>query len=222
MGKLIKNHWARLVILTAAACKQPSIQSPRPCTNNPSRPNSSSPGILLLAENLLGLPHQESRLGRKTVSHPPNHQPPTRLPRPDMGMAPPAVRRHRPAPLHRGTPDHIPAERTERTVDIPGHELRPILHHRDGSVFLGLQRRRGTLSACLTSKANSRLTLIDRLCALNRGHYRSAGRRYGSWQHRPLPQKSYSPLFLALFQVRHVHADNVSHHEAHIASALPS
>jgi hypothetical protein len=24
MGKLIKNHWARLVILTAAACKYPN------------------------------------------------------------------------------------------------------------------------------------------------------------------------------------------------------
>jgi hypothetical protein len=34
MGKLIKNHWARLVILTAAACKTPQLHSHLTITTN--------------------------------------------------------------------------------------------------------------------------------------------------------------------------------------------
>jgi hypothetical protein len=34
MGKLIKNHWARLIILTSACCKSREAQEARPLTTN--------------------------------------------------------------------------------------------------------------------------------------------------------------------------------------------
>ncbi|KAL6713942.1 hypothetical protein ACLMJK_008436 [Lecanora helva] len=42
MGKLIKNHWARLIILTAATCTSPSSPSP-PLSSHPSLTPSSPP-----------------------------------------------------------------------------------------------------------------------------------------------------------------------------------
>ena len=38
MGKLIKNHWARLIVLTAAACKSPKPKSHK--NTLPNHPNN--------------------------------------------------------------------------------------------------------------------------------------------------------------------------------------
>ena len=105
MGKLIKNHWARLIILTAAACTSflptPLPHSPlshqHPLTKHPlHRPNRRLNLRLLLAETLLGLPDHEPRSRRPTRPDPPDHQPAPRPPRPLLGMAPTALhhRRH--------------------------------------------------------------------------------------------------------------------------------
>lgn len=159
MGKLIKNHWARLVILTAAACKSqilPAIPNqPIFTTNTHIRPSRRSPRGLLLAQDLLGLSHKEPRLGCQTLPNPANHQHAPRIPGPDVGVALAIARGHRPAPLNRSTPDRIPSECTLRAPDLPGHELRTVLHHRHGRVLLGVQRRRGEHIHFTTSESST-------------------------------------------------------------------
>ena len=97
MGKLIKNHWARLIILTAAACMSP-LQHPstrQPLTFPPHRPNRRLTLRLLLAQTVLGLPNHEPRPRRPTRPNPPNHQPASRTPGPLLGMALTALHRRR-------------------------------------------------------------------------------------------------------------------------------
>lgn len=111
MGKLIKNHWARLIILTAAAC----TSSPTPPTpsitqslTSPNRPNRRLNQRLLLAETLLGLPDHEPRPRRPAHPDPSDHQPPPRSARPLLGMAstPLHHRRHL-HPLAQQPPRHL-------------------------------------------------------------------------------------------------------------------
>ena len=59
MGKLIKNHWARLIILTSACCESEELQDIDTPTANPStRPTSRRNRRLLLAQILLRFPDQ--------------------------------------------------------------------------------------------------------------------------------------------------------------------
>jgi hypothetical protein len=142
MGKLIKNHWARLVILTAAACKSSRHHHHIFCSIQILtmffRPTSRCPRSLLLAQNLLGLSHQKPRCGRKALPSPTNHQPDPRRRRARLGMAIASARRHWSAPLHRGPPDCLPALRTVRTAPLPRHKFRPVLHCRHDCVLLGV------------------------------------------------------------------------------------
>ena len=103
MGKLIKNHWARLIILTAAACMSsiylhPSNPHPhrQRTKNRKRRPNRRLNQWILLAETLLGLPNHEPRPRRPTHPHPPDPQPAPRPAGPVLGMALTALhhRRH--------------------------------------------------------------------------------------------------------------------------------
>ena len=103
MGKLIKNHWARLIILTAAACTSSPFPSSsnlhphHPRTNNHNRrSNRRLDQRILLAEALLGLPNHEPRPRRPTRSDPPDPEPAPRPAGPVLGMALTALhyRRH--------------------------------------------------------------------------------------------------------------------------------
>jgi hypothetical protein len=139
MGKLIKNHWARLVILTAAACKMlPSTTQTQNKANTQFRSNSSRAGSLLLAQNLLGLPHQEPRWRREANPRPTSHEFDPRHHRSRMGMATTAARGYWTAPLDRSPVDRLPTECAVCALDLPGHELGTLLHHWHGSLFLGV------------------------------------------------------------------------------------
>jgi hypothetical protein len=61
-------------------------------------------------------------------------------------MAITAARGYGTAPLNRSAVDRLPIECVVCALDLPGHELGTLLHHRYGSVLLGVQRRRGTSS----------------------------------------------------------------------------
>jgi hypothetical protein len=150
MGKLIKNHWARLVVLTAAACKSSlyNHDSNVPVLIYP-RPNSCCPRSLLLAQNLLGLSHKKPRWRRQTFPHPANRQRHPRRRRSRLGMAASASRRHWTPPLHRSPLDHLPRLRALRPAPLPRHQLRPVLHRRHDCVLLGLQRGRDCVSRAM-------------------------------------------------------------------------
>lgn len=101
MGRLIKNHWARLIILTAGACElaptsssttwetgpgsprmhlvvgMPVSRCPivsRALTNEPHRSNMRCRRGFLLAKDLLGFRHQDAGPGREAVPDTANHQ----------------------------------------------------------------------------------------------------------------------------------------------------
>lgn len=103
------------------------------------RPNSSRATMLLLAKDLLGLPHEEPRRRREARTRPANHQPGYGSHWSALGMATTTTCGHRPAPLDRSAVNRIPAQRAQCAVDLPGHKLGAVLHHWHGSVLLGVQ-----------------------------------------------------------------------------------
>lgn len=74
MGKLIKNHWARLIILTSACCKPSSsqfqfqFQSQSLHQSNPSPHPSDQPSIIYSKRNQL--PNKAPTPNRPTSRHP--------------------------------------------------------------------------------------------------------------------------------------------------------
>lgn len=150
MGKLIKNHWARLIILTAAACKQPPSYHHAVLHHSVTisiatlemliyfvRPNSCLPRRLLLAQALLGLPHQESRRCRQTFPHTPNHKPLPRLAGYRLGMAPQILRRYNVPQIDRDETGGISAELPGCDVAVSRDESGLVLSDWHGSVLLG-------------------------------------------------------------------------------------
>ena len=78
MGRLIKNHWARLITLTAGTCMflwASGEKTPMPDTNIVYRPNCRGSRGLLLAQDILGLPHENAGSGSQASTCAANHQP---------------------------------------------------------------------------------------------------------------------------------------------------
>lgn len=139
MGKLIKNHWARLIVLTAAICQSPHTPSSVFYTDSGDRPSGSSDRRLLLAQDLLGFPHEEPRPGSQAAAHPPDHQPDLRHLHVRVGMAARVPRRHGDPSQHRGPADRPPSRCSRGGLAVPGNESRLVLLDCDGGIFLGLQ-----------------------------------------------------------------------------------
>lgn len=142
MGKLVKNHWGRLIVMTAATCtlvlKPQSDLEPSSLTNTSHRPNCRKHRRLLLAQTLLRLSNQKPRRRRKTHPDPANPKPRLRNHQSGVRMAPGNPSRHRNPPVH-GTPSPLAASRKLiRHPALPRHESGILLCHRVRSLFLGV------------------------------------------------------------------------------------
>lgn len=147
MGKLIKNHWARLIVLTASICTSHILSLRLPPSNSPltkfppNRPNRRRSRRILLAQGILGLSNHQPRPRRPPHPHPANPKPPPWYPGPRLGMALAhlRLRRNSNASEHRSPIGGIPLERASGTAVVPRNEPRDILSHWVGCVFLGVQ-----------------------------------------------------------------------------------
>jgi hypothetical protein len=140
MGKLIKNHWARLIILTSASCKSTSTQlkSAVPTLTRTTRPTSRRPRSLLLAQILLRLPDQKLRRRRQTRPHPASPQRRHRARLPRLRMAAEMGRGLEPTPQHGGTAAVVAAGDFERCAAVPNDECGAVLCYWVRGVFLGV------------------------------------------------------------------------------------
>jgi hypothetical protein len=142
MGKLIKNHWARLIILTSASCKfnltPTQSDAPRPTSDNKNRPTSRRPRSLLLAQILLRLPDQKLRRRRQTRPHPASPQRRHRARLPRLRMAAEMGRGLEPTPQHGGTAAVVAAGDFERCAAVPNDECGAVLCYWVRGVFLGV------------------------------------------------------------------------------------
>jgi len=189
MGKLIKNHWARLIVLTAAACKpgenrkkeqqtQPStsrlililILIPRPIRRRPLRH--------LLAQTLLRLPHQNPRPDRQTHPRPPNPQPRRRRHHPRLRMAAPLPRRHDAPPQHRGPCAVFAAREPAGRLAVPGDERGGLSFDWVWGVFLGVYGRGGWYLSVERDRVGGWLT---RLHCFRRSFALFLGRYLNGW-----------------------------------------
>jgi hypothetical protein len=100
---------------------------------------------LLLAQDLLGLPHHQSRRRRQAHPHPAARQHRLRPRHVRARATCQAARRHPRAPEHRVPLDADAAAGPARYHHVPGHQRRSLLPRRRDHVLLGLQRRRGAL-----------------------------------------------------------------------------
>ena len=141
MGKLIKNHWARLIILTSACCKQNRLHGipKRPILTTPTkRPTSRRPRSLLLAQILLRLPDQKLRRSRQTRPHPTSPQRHHRARLPRLRMAAEMGGGLESAPQYGGAAAVVAAGDAERCAVIPDDECGTVLFDRVWGVFLGV------------------------------------------------------------------------------------
>ena len=102
MGRLIKNHWARLIVLTAATCMSSLAGTSREFLLTLDRPSSSRHRRLLLAQNLLGFLDENAGSCSEASTDPPNHQPYLWHFHVCLGMAVGIHSRHVDASKHRG------------------------------------------------------------------------------------------------------------------------
>jgi len=145
MGKLIKNHWARLIVLTAAVCMSSKnlrlLRIPSRIerfSNKSNRSNSRRNPRILLAKNILGFPHQEPRHRCKASTDSANYKLGLRYHHACLGMA---FRSHRwlsNAPQHWGETDCVANGWAGRCLTLPGNEPCNLLLCWDDRLFLGL------------------------------------------------------------------------------------
>lgn len=138
MGKLIKNHWGRLIVLTAAICGFFLLLIGDFPTNFPRRSNRSSVARLFLAENLLGFPHQEPRRRREADPRPPNYQSRPWHRNICVGMALGTHCEDGTTSQHRGTLSGLPDCGFGGGVAVSGYEPSDILYDRNRCIFLGI------------------------------------------------------------------------------------
>lgn len=135
MGRLIKNHWARLIILSAAACELdllPASFLMSIFTNIHTRPNCCRYRGLLLAQDFLGFRHQDAGSRREAVPHITDHQFGDRNLDDGMGVAAVFHRWLIDPPKSRG-PSGLPASGCSLgCLDIPRHERCAVLLGRHG------------------------------------------------------------------------------------------
>ena len=139
MGKLIKNHWARLIILTSACCESEELQDIDTPTANPStRPTSRRNRRLLLAQILLRFPDQELRHRRKTRSDPASHQRRYRTHLSRLRVAIKMGSGDTSTQKHSGEAAVVTTGYLERCAAISNHKRGTLLPHRMRCIFLGL------------------------------------------------------------------------------------
>ena len=145
MGKLIKNHWARLIVLTAATCTHSTHSSSISLTLVTNfffsryRPNRRRDRRLLLAQILLRLAHQELRRRSQADPYSPNNQPRLRSPQFGRGVAFGLLCRHI-DPEEHGTAHAVAAaDEPGECVIIPRHESCSLLSDCVCGIFLGVQ-----------------------------------------------------------------------------------
>lgn len=142
MGKLIKNHWARLIIMTAAACKWTRFILNMICTELTSyffRPNCCGHRSLYLAQDLLGFPYDDAGRRCQADTGPPDNQSVARVVHAGSGVASGLYRGLCSAPLARGPAGHPATDGPDLGITVPGHEPCHLLHDWDGGVLCGLQ-----------------------------------------------------------------------------------
>lgn len=103
------------------------------------RPNSGGVRGVLLAQDTLGLPHDNARPGRQADTDTPDHQPALRHLPTRMGVAGQLHRREQLPPQPRSSPCRAAADSTCRLAHLPGRQCRHLPGHRDGGVLLGIQ-----------------------------------------------------------------------------------
>lgn len=143
MGKLIKNHWARLIILSAAACKLTMTWTDRSLLTLSYRSDCGCHRVLLLAQDLLGLPYAHPRWCSKTDTGFTNNKSTLGAGHASSRMASQLRRRLSSPPLARIPTCHPSSHSTQCCSYLPRHKRRYLLPHRHDRLLLGLQRRRG-------------------------------------------------------------------------------
>lgn len=147
MGKLIKNHWARLIILAAGTCMWQFASFHhmfhKHLTNTSHRPSRSRTRGLLLAQDLLGFPHKNPRCRRQAGTDTANHQPPLRTLTHRLGVAARFYCRIQLSPQSRGPPGHPSAYRPGCRAHLPRDKRCDLPGDWTGCVLLGIQRGRG-------------------------------------------------------------------------------
>lgn len=93
---------------------------------------------ILLAQGLLGLPHEKPRRSSEAPPRPPDRQPRLRHRDVRVGMAARVPRRHGATSKHRGAIDYPAHGRSGCGVVVSGYQSGALLYHCFGSVFLGL------------------------------------------------------------------------------------
>lgn len=93
---------------------------------------------LLLAQDLLGLPHTNTGPRGETIPNPPNHQFSIRGGSVRHGMAPTLARRVLRSSKPRVPPGLPPSHHLGRCPHLPGHQRRHLLLYWPFGVFLGL------------------------------------------------------------------------------------
>lgn len=149
MGRLIKNHLARLIVMSAAFCESsPSLiwYTTRLMTDSLflfCRPVCWIYWRLFLAKGLLELPDAQSRRRSDTSTNFADTQPDNEPSGLCVGMATEAAGWHDATPQYWIAPGNISPQCAHLRAAVPGRRCCSLLSHRGGGLFLGLQRRRG-------------------------------------------------------------------------------
>jgi hypothetical protein len=142
MGRLIKNHWARLIVLTAATCEYSHHKSGREAfkiTDMTYRSSRCGRRRLILAKDFLGLAHEEPGSRGQAIADTTDHQHHLWLATLRLGMAPQFHFRHCDPPQS-GRPTGCSTPGSSGSgIAVPGHQSRHLLHHRNHGVLLGIQ-----------------------------------------------------------------------------------
>jgi hypothetical protein len=139
MGKLIKNHWARLIILTSACCESQAMQGAHTSKADlNTRPTSWRYRRLLLAQVLLRLLDQELRHRSKARPNPTGHQRHRSYHMSRLRVAITMGGGDTPSQKHSGQAAVVTTGHFERCAIIPDHQCGIILLHRMRRIFLGL------------------------------------------------------------------------------------
>ena len=102
------------------------------------RPSTSCDRRLLLAQDILGFPHQKSRRRRKTSTNSPNHQPRLRTLHACLGMATWISRRDSTSPQYRSKTCDTASYGIGGCVNVSIDKSGDLLYHWTCDLFLGL------------------------------------------------------------------------------------
>lgn len=138
MGKLIKNHWARLIILTAAICTCIRLAIKKNIYLQGYRSSCSRHRRFLLAQDLLGFPHQEFGWSSEAHTSPSSYQPYFWNLYVGVGMATGVLGWHCHSPKYRSSFGRITNVSVGGSTSLPRIESSNLLFGWNDSLFLGL------------------------------------------------------------------------------------